>query len=363
MIYRIVLMVIAMALSFLSCTTQKNAQLEWEVINNADLQQIQLTTIEDNKLIADISVQMQAGFDLPSDFEKATVLKIQTNDRKISEMLFFYEPHFAYTLKINGKDGSIQGPKNSLQEEYNTLFKELTPLNEKLTKVSQDTTMTFMQLDTLSTNYFKDILKVKKRHIEDHPKSLVSLFLLKEMVAMEVLSFHELQSLFDIVNSDNHNQTALLGFIEDKLKAIIANRIVGDPAPQFTLNNPDDIQFTPESFKGNYTLIDFWASWCAPCRVANKKISLLYNKYNPKGFNIVSISFDDDRQKWLKAIKEDKITWEQLSDLKGFDKSPIKDLYKIKSMPTTYLISPEGKVIDQNLTHQELEQLLEKIYK
>ena len=89
----------------------------------------------------------------------------------------------------------------------------------------------------------------------------------------------------------------------------------------------------------------------------------LYNKYKEKGLNIISISFDDNRESWQRAIKEDQITWTQLSDLQGFDKSKVKDLYNVQRLPTIYVISPEGKVIDQQLTQNELEELLERVYK
>ncbi len=351
------------SLLLICCKPSKSFSLAGEISNNTFINKVNIWNLENNHKLLDSVTLIGNTFNFDLDLKNETILKVETNDYRVSEMLFFYEPDLTYTLKIKDKDALIQAPENSLQDEYNKLLEKLMPLNDKLSKVSRDTMMSNEQLNDLTTELYENILRLKKEHILNYPKSHVSLYLLKTMVDMEALSYHELNTFYDLVNNSANTDKMMLGFVGDNIKSLKGSRIVGKNTPEFALKSPENKVFTPLDFKGNYTLIDFWAGWCAPCRVANKKIIPLYNKYKEKGFNIVSISFDDDKESWLNAIKDDQITWVQLSDLKGFYKSPIKNLYNIERLPTTYVISPEGKVLDQNLTHAELEKLLEEIYK
>lgn len=358
-----ILVFFGISLLFLSSKSAETIDLSGKITDNALIKEVKIRNLENNSKVLSAVTLTGSEFSFAIGLKNQTVLKVETNDYGVSELLFFYEPGLVYTVKIKNKDAIILAPENSLQEEYNILLKELTPLNEKLTKVSRDTIMSFAELDVLSTQYYHNIIKLQTEHITKHPKSYVSLYLLKELVRTEALSYHQLNTFYNIVNNDAHQGTGMLGFIADKIESLNESRIIGKFAPEFALKNPDNNTFTPADFKGNYTLIDFWAGWCAPCRVANKKIIPLYNKYKEKGFHIVSISFDDTRESWLKAINDDQLPWVQLSDLKGFNKSPIKALYNINHLPTTYMVSPEGKIVDQNLTVDELEKLLEEIYK
>ena len=109
-------------------------------------------------------------------------------------------------------------------------------------------------------------------------------------------------------------------------------------------------------------IVDFWASWCGPCRKENPNVVLAYNKYHSKGFNILGISLDDKKDRWLKAIENDGLTWSHVSDLKGW-RNDVATLYGVKIVPTNYLIDPNGKIIAQNLRGVELQQKLAEIFK
>lgn len=335
-----------------------------KIINNDKVTQIKVFNLDVRRKLIDTVPVTNKNFDFNIDFNTAKILELRANDYKVRLPLFFYEPGLNYELKIDNDQASLIGSENSLQQSYNALLKELEPLNIKLTQISKDTTLSKEELDRLSTKAFKALVDVKMDYIQKHPKSLVSLYLLQDMVKLgRILSYQELKMFFDIVNVKEHKGNSMLAFISNNLKDIENNRIVGKKAPDFSLASPNGKVYGIKSFEGSYTLVDFWASWCAPCRVTNKKIIPLYEKYKDKGFKIVSISFDNDKEKWINAIKEDKIPWVQVSDLKGFYESEIKEFYKVKSLPTTYVLDPEGKVVDQHLKHNELEQLLETIYK
>lgn len=114
--------------------------------------------------------------------------------------------------------------------------------------------------------------------------------------------------------------------------------------------------------KGNYVLVDFWASWCGPCRKEMPNLKKVYDRFHSKGFEIVGVSLDNNKKSWTDAVENMQMTWPQLSDLKAW-KNSAAQLYYIKSIPATLLIGPDGKIVASNLRGQELEKKLEEIYK
>ena len=138
---------------------------------------------------------------------------------------------------------------------------------------------------------------------------------------------------------------------------------IGQQAPDFEQQNPDGKLIKLSSFKGKYLLIDFWASWCSPCREENPNLFAAYQKYSAKGFEILGVSMDNPGQgdKWKKAIVDDKLIWPQVSDLKGWDNEASK-YYGIRSIPANFLIDPSGKIIAKDLRGKSLNEKLAEIF-
>ena len=150
--------------------------------------------------------------------------------------------------------------------------------------------------------------------------------------------------------------------IELAYNEYVANNSGTREAPELALPNPDGKEIRLSSLRGNYVLIDFWASWCAPCRAENPNVVKTYAKYKSKGFTILSVSLDNDKEKWKKAIKDDGLVWpNHISDLKQWD-SPIPQLYGFNGIPHTVLVNPEGKIVATGLRGPALEQKLEEVY-
>ena len=157
--------------------------------------------------------------------------------------------------------------------------------------------------------------------------------------------------------------------IKQKMQAAksVAAVGVGKPAPNISLPNPEGQNMSLADLKGQVVLLDFWASWCRPCRKENPNVVRAYDKYKSKGFTVFSVSLDQDRGdgrgkvKWEKAIDDDNLKWDyHVSDLKGW-KSSASALYGVKSIPQTFLIDGQGKIVAKNLRGAALEQKLAEL--
>ena len=135
---------------------------------------------------------------------------------------------------------------------------------------------------------------------------------------------------------------------------------IADPRLDFTLPDLNGNRVTLSSLKGKVVLIDFWASWCLPCRVSNKHLVKLYSKYKDKGLEIIGVSLDDDSKDWKKAVVKDKITWMQVNDPGGWDaKAAIK--WNIEAIPASFLVNKNGDVVAIDLEKNELEIMVKQL--
>ncbi|MFM9987920.1 peroxiredoxin family protein [Flavobacterium sp.] len=128
---------------------------------------------------------------------------------------------------------------------------------------------------------------------------------------------------------------------------------IGQSAPNFTAKNVDGKLVSLKESLGKITIIDFWASWCSPCRKENPNVVNLYNEFHAKGLNIIGVSLDDKATAWKEAIAKDKLTWTQVSNLKSWQ-DPIAVTYNIQSIPATFLLDANGNIIAKDLRGVEL---------
>lgn len=141
--------------------------------------------------------------------------------------------------------------------------------------------------------------------------------------------------------------------INQQKQAAPAAAAAGTTAPEIKLQTPDGKLVTLSSFKGKYVLIDFWASWCGPCRQENPNVVKAYNAFKDKNFTILGVSLDEDKDKWLQAIKKDNLAWTHISDLKGWQSVAARD-YAVNAIPANFLVDPNGVIIASNLRGDDL---------
>lgn len=135
---------------------------------------------------------------------------------------------------------------------------------------------------------------------------------------------------------------------------------VGAMAPDISLPTPNGNPVSLSSLRGQYVLLDFWASWCGPCRAENPNVVAAYKRYKDKSFTVYGVSLDHNKDKWEQAIKDDGMEWVQVSDLKGWS-SAAAVVYSIQSIPSNVLIGPDGKIIARNLRGSQLHEMLEQV--
>lgn len=198
------------------------------------------------------------------------------------------------------------------------------------------------------------------QQVKANPSSIISAFIVKNNLNYDI----DIPALKEIYNSfankDNYYARSLL----DYLKVLIAKSklVIGVKAPKFIITDINNRKLTNKTFKGKYLLIDFWASWCAPCREENPFLVAAYKKFSSQGLKIISISGDVNRDDWEYAIGKDGLTWIQVCDFEG-PKSKIARDFGISSIPANFLINKKGKIIAKNLRGKDIEKELLKIFK
>jgi peroxiredoxin len=185
-----------------------------------------------------------------------------------------------------------------------------------------------------------------------HPASIVSAYILYRDYSYK-LSRDTIEQYLQLLDPSLY-QTQYVRVLQGLLKTLeVVN--IGQPAPDFTLDAPDGEPVKlSDKWKKGYLLIDFWAAWCAPCRRENPNVVAVYNKYKDKGFDIIGVSLDHNKESWKKAIEQDQLTWTHVSDLKFWD-SEVAQLYGVRAIPSNYLIDKDGIIVAKNLRGEDLD--------
>ncbi|MGZ4034290.1 MAG: redoxin family protein [Bacteroidia bacterium] len=294
------------------------------------------------------------------------------------------DKNFATFIFDTNQKVTVTGDVTDLGNTYNVegsadskLFWEVNQASAKNYKKRDSLQKTFqafvnvakmdsLRIDSMSNALEKPYTELVNQHneylknfIDKNPSSFASLAAIQQLQPEEFMdSYIKLdEGLFKKYPNSPYIKAFHEGVTKSKKLA------VGTPAPEITMNTPEEKPLSLSSLKGKIVLVDFWASWCGPCRAENPNVVKAYEKYKSKGFDVFSVSLDKEPEAWKKAIKADNLSWKNhVCDFK-FWQSPVVSLYNFNSIPTNVLIDKEGKIVAKNLRGEDLEKKLAEIFK
>jgi len=363
------LFVLALGLLVMSCQSEKSRDNVLKgtidsVENGTAVYISEFTKGNQTKPIDTVEVQDgKFSVNLPKvDFQTLNVLHI----KDIRGNVLFINENKSLTLtldKDNMRASKVEGgPSNELFSDY---MSYLDKNNRKLMDMADN-----YDKDELKKPEVKKELAAKRRAIQkqnteyrkdaikNHPNSLASIFIFTDMMRARDVSGAEMKKLYDGLSPDV-KETYIGQQIGNQLAQDEAVAI-GSKAPEFSAKTPEGEELALKDVLGKYTLIDFWASWCKPCRMENPNVVKVYEEYHDKGLNILGVSLDKNKSKWEKAIKDDGLLWKQISNLK-FWNDPIAKKYNVRAIPSNFLLDENGKIVAKNLRGASLENKIEDL--
>lgn len=262
-------------------------------------------------------------------------------------------------IKAGPLNKTHQRYESTVMERQRELYKPLEAMLQKMSPAERKDRKTAEKMLNVMTTVANEVDSLTRNFIVENPNSAVSWSILQRLAKNDFEATNNADLFMQL--SPEIRKMPSAAKVEKQIKAD-GTFSIGATAPDFTQNDVNDKPVSLSDFKGQYVLLDFWASWCGPCRKENPVIVKAYDNYKSKNFTVLGVSLDQPGKKeaWLEAIKTDGLPWTQVSDLKGW-KNEVAVLYQVRSVPRNLLIDPNGKIVAKNLRGAALEKYLEKI--
>lgn len=350
----------------ISCTQKHNEGFSISAqVENGDNKIVKISAREDGQWIdLDTAIVSNGKFSLNGTIEEPQMLYL----RIIDESGFRYVPIFS----DNTNQITIEGDL-SLEDDMEILGSDLAELynqfNDQYQIETEALNALYEMLDTSNDEEIKDSLMMLIEQVDEsgdayilsfvreHAESPIAPFVLLREYSYGK-EYDELKPIYDELVSKN-NDSKYLEDLNEKL-AKLKTTAVGEPAPNFIQTDVEGEDLDINSLKGKYVLIDFWASWCKPCRKENPNVVALYEEVGGDDFEILGVSLDKNESAWKKAIEEDGLEWLHVSDLKAW-KNEVAQLYGVSAIPQTFLLDKDGIIIAKNLTGEKLKNKVKEL--
>lgn len=354
---------VATATLFFSCNNLKDNEFlitgTAEGVENGKKVFIETQT-ETGFIAKDTAVIENGKFELKGITEEIDLGFVRIEDENINLPLILEEGKITVIIKTDTIQNSIIGgtDNNEKFQSFNEESKEIARKKGKFEKANieritaakkANDTATVNQIMKEYSTFQEDMNKVSMNFITKNPDAYLSVLLLENFLMRQHLPMEEIKGYFNKLDKNllKTKSAKNIKKIMDEMTA--TSKIeVGNKAPDFAANNPEGKKISLMQSLGKVTIIDFWASWCGPCRAENPNVVALYKEFHSKGLNIIGVSLDKDAAKWKEAIAKDGLIWTQISNLKYWDE-PIANQYNVESIPATFILDAKGTIVAKDL--------------
>lgn len=345
-------------------TTGQQFIIKGKITNDYNKQLIlQELSLDGNQVVLDTAdVDEDGNFTFKGFVREKTFALVTLGDRK--NLFFVIDTTSNFEVDINGASPLQYTVTNSKESQELAKIANLTSEYSKKMELLQiqaqnNPTMTPIEQSALQAQMQGVVEELKEKSVQEFKTfetNLPKIFSI-EFLQLEVDADTEKELLENIAKEPTNKWYTL--YRPKAEKRLMTN--VGSVAPDFALNTPKGEKLSLNSLKGKYVLLDFWASWCGPCRQENPNVVKVYNKYKDKGFEILGISLDKEANAWKEAIAADGLPWKHVSDLQYWQ-SEAAQLYSVQAIPQTFLLDKEGVIIAKGLRGEQLEKKLAEIF-
>jgi thiol-disulfide isomerase/thioredoxin len=368
-----IIFIISIVLLFSCKPSTSNSDVEYEVIVKADgvydgLRAYLLKTENGrNKTATDTAIVFNGAFRFKGNI-KGAEMRTLTIDGVRGQTSFFIEPGLINVkiYKDSIHTSKVEGTyNNSVFNDYKNKYQEkieaVEAIKTEFLNSKQDVEV-LKKLQTTGDSLRSQLKNFGYEFIETNNNSDFSLYILDGLTSQKGFDLELADSAFKTIETSIKTKNESNQLISNRIKQKIESSPnkgkikIGMQAPDFSAPNPEGKQVTLSDIKGKVTIVDFWASWCKPCRIENPNLVKLYDKYHSKGLEIISVSLERGNQKgfWIEAIKKDQLRWYNVSNLK-FWQDPIAQTYSVNSIPATFILDENGVLIAERLRGAELE--------
>ena len=270
-------------------------------------------------------------------------------------------------IKIEGTNEElthtkVTGTSNNNDYTYthsrmNNYYDRVASYRTKLKEIGDTSARSYKETFGQIGNLYDSILIFQNDYVANHPNSFAGGMLL--WLIADKIPVQKLDAYYNNLGEDV-KQLSILSKLPTKIEGK-KRSVIGSTAPEFTMNDINGKPVKLADYRGKYVLLDFWASWCVPCREENPYVKTAYQKFKDKNFVVIGVSVDEDGKKWKQAVDKDQLPWLHISDLQKQNK--VAELYGVQPIPDNFLIDPSGKIVERALHGDNIEKTLSKFIK